>query len=284
MPSIEIIENNIIDGTKIAKQILQEVKEEINKHHYHPRLAALIVGDNQGCYTYQRYKEKKCAEVGIKYSLYAFQNPPNHEIVKEKIIYLNEDPDITGVMVQLPLPSNYNENAILELIPSNKDVDGLNYINVARSYYNSEIFVPCAAEGIMRLLHEYKVDISSKKAIVLGRGRLLGSPVAQLLENENAFVTKIHSVVNAEDIRRELSNADIVISATGTPQMINAEMLKEGVVAIDCANTKDEREFHNDVFDKASHISTVPGGIGPMTIAILLKNTLKAYKINNGLV
>ncbi|MFX0173992.1 MAG: bifunctional methylenetetrahydrofolate dehydrogenase/methenyltetrahydrofolate cyclohydrolase, partial [Candidatus Hodarchaeota archaeon] len=184
--------------------------------------------------------------------------------------------------VQLPLPMDYNENELLEVIASEKDVDGLNFMNVGRSYYSSNVFVPCAAEGIIRMLKECNVNISGKKAVVLGRGRLLGTPIAQLLEKENAFVTKIHSVVEKDDIRRELSSADLIISATGQPQLIDANFLKDNVVTIDCANTRQDREFSDDVFEKTSFFATVPGGVGPMTIAVLINNTLRAYKQSIG--
>ncbi|MFX0053108.1 MAG: bifunctional 5,10-methylenetetrahydrofolate dehydrogenase/5,10-methenyltetrahydrofolate cyclohydrolase, partial [Candidatus Hermodarchaeota archaeon] len=272
----------LMDGSALAAKILDEVKKEIHMNNYDIRLAAIIVGDDRGSFTYQQMKEKKCVEVGIRYSLYAYPNPPDPSDVKNKIIKLNNNKDITGIMVQLPLPMDYNENELLEVIASEKDVDGLNFMNVGRSYYSSNVFVPCAAEGIIRMLKEYNVNISGKKAVILGRGRLLGTPIAQLLEKENAFVTKIHSVVEKDDIRRELSSADLIISATGQPQLIDASFLKDNVVTIDCANTRQDREFSDDVFEKTSFFATVPGGVGPMTIAVLINNTLRAYKQSIG--
>jgi methylenetetrahydrofolate dehydrogenase (NADP+)/methenyltetrahydrofolate cyclohydrolase len=272
----------LMDGSALAAKILNEVKEEIHENNYDIRLAAIIVGDDRGSFTYQQMKEKKCVEVGIRYSLYAYPNPPDPSAVKNKILELNNNKDITGIMVQLPLPMEYNENELLEVIASEKDVDGLNFMNVGRSYYSSNVFVPCAAEGIIRMLKEYNVNISGKKAVVLGRGRLLGTPIAQLLEKENAFVTKIHSVVEKDDIRRELSSADLIISATGQPQLIDASFLKDNVVTFDCANTRQDREFSDDVFEKTSFFATVPGGVGPMTIAVLINNTLRAYKQSIG--
>jgi len=268
----------LMDGSALAHQMIENDKKEIKDNKYNPRLAAIIVGTDKGCYTYQQMKERKCAEVGIRYSLYAYTNPPEPSVIKEMITKLNKDEDITGVMVQLPLPANYNENEILELVATEKDVDGLNSVNIGRSYYNTDVFVPCAAEGIIRMLKAYELDVKSKKAVVLGRGSLLGTPVAQLLERENAFVTKIHSIVNEDDVIRELSTADVVISATGKAGLIDADMLKEGAIIFDCANTKSEREFKDSVFDKASYYSTVPGGIGPMTISVLINNVVKAYK------
>ncbi|MFW9854339.1 MAG: bifunctional 5,10-methylenetetrahydrofolate dehydrogenase/5,10-methenyltetrahydrofolate cyclohydrolase [Candidatus Thorarchaeota archaeon] len=279
------IERNLhkcMDGNKLSEIILSQVKDDIQGKKYSPRLAAIIVGNDPSLYTYQRMKEKKCAEVGIRYSLYVYKKPPSQEELTTKIRQMNDDPDVTGVMVQLPLPSDWNENRILELIETEKDVDGLNYVNIGRSLYNSNVFVPCAAEGIMTMLKHYHIPIEGKKAVVLGRGRLLGTPVAMLLEHNDAFVTKIHSVVNQTDIERELKAADIVISATGKPCFIKASMLKEGVITIDCGNTRQEREFEDRVFEIASHFSTTPGGVGPMTIAILINNTLKAYKHLHG--
>ena len=278
----ELVENKhkIMDGALLAKNILKKIASEIEENIYNPRLAAILVGDDIGAITYQKFKERKCAEVGIRYSLYAFQSTELAS-VKAKITELNEDDDITGIMVQLPIPEGWDEDALLEHIVPNKDVDGLNYENVGRSYYSShsDVFVPCAAEGIMRLLAKYQVDMEGKKAAVLGRGRLLGTPVAQLLEKKNAFVTKIHSIVDRERLEHELKTADIVISATGKPEIIEGRFLREGVIAIDCGNTANEREFKEDMFDRSSLFSTVPGGVGPMTIAVLLNNVLKAYKM-----
>ncbi|MFX0183955.1 MAG: bifunctional 5,10-methylenetetrahydrofolate dehydrogenase/5,10-methenyltetrahydrofolate cyclohydrolase [Candidatus Hodarchaeota archaeon] len=272
----------LMDGNALATKILDKVKKEIHENNYDLRLAAIIVGDDRGSFMYQQMKEKKCVDVGIRYSLYAYPSPPDPSDVKNKIFELNNNKDITGIMVQLPLPMEYNENELLEVIASEKDVDGLNFMNVGRSYYSSNVFVPCAAEGIIRMLKEYNVNISGKKAVVLGRGRLLGTPIAQLLEKENAFVTKIHSIVEKDDIRRELSSADLIISATGQPQLIDASFLKDNVVTVDCANTRHDREFSDDVFGKTSFFATVPGGVGPMTIAVLINNTLRAYKQSIG--
>jgi methylenetetrahydrofolate dehydrogenase (NADP+)/methenyltetrahydrofolate cyclohydrolase len=272
----------IMDGRALSQEMLDKIKAEINENTYDPRLAAIIIGKDKGSYTYQQMKEQKCAEVGIRYSLYAYPDPPHSSFIEDIITKQNDDKDITGVMVQLPLPSEFNENEILELIKTEKDVDGLNFINIGRSYYSSDVFVPCAAEGIIRLLKAYKIDVKGKKAVVLGRGRLLGTPVAQLLEREDAFVTKIHSIVDNERVNHELSTADIIISATGKPGLIDVDILRDDIIAIDCANTKLEREFPDTIFDKASFISTVPGGIGPMTIGVLINNTLKAYKLSIG--
>ncbi|MHA2247533.1 MAG: bifunctional 5,10-methylenetetrahydrofolate dehydrogenase/5,10-methenyltetrahydrofolate cyclohydrolase [Candidatus Hodarchaeales archaeon] len=268
----------IMDGRKLSQKILENVQAEIEKNQYDPRLIAIIIGEDKGSYIYQRMKERKFAEVGIRYSLYAFNYLIDPSKIKELILKQNENKDITGIMVQLPLPPKYNENEILELIKTEKDIDGLNFINIGRSYYTSDVFVPCAAEGLRLLLKAYNIEVKGKKAVVLGRGRLIGTPVAQLLEKENAFVTKIHSIVDRDRVNSELRSADIVISATGKPKLIDAEILKEGVIAIDCANTKTEREFTDLIFEKASFVSTVPGGLGPLTIAVLIKNTLKAYK------
>lgn len=267
-----------MDGAKLANLILSRVEKEIKVNQYEPRLAAIIVGKDPGSFMYQQMKEKRCVEVGIRYSSYIYSTPPSQGEVIEKIEQMNNDEDITGIMLQLPLPSDWSENRLLEQIRSEKDVDGLNYVNMGRSLYNSNVFVPCAAEGILTMLKHYHVPIEGKKAVVLGRGRLLGTPVAMLLEQDDAFVTKIHSFVDQANIERELVAADIVISATGRSGIINASMLKEHVVTIDCGNTRQEREFEDDVFDITSHFSTTPGGVGPMTIAILINNTLKAYK------
>ncbi|MFX0085546.1 MAG: bifunctional 5,10-methylenetetrahydrofolate dehydrogenase/5,10-methenyltetrahydrofolate cyclohydrolase [Candidatus Hodarchaeota archaeon] len=281
---LEVVQSKgtLMDGKDLSYQMLEKIKTEISENAYDPRLSAIIIGKNKGSYTYQQMKEQRCAEVGIRYSLYAYPNSPDPTIIEELISIQNNDKDITGVMVQLPLPPEFDENRILELIKTEKDVDGLNFINIGRSYYSSDVFVPCAAEGIIRLLKAYKIDLKGKKAVVLGRGRLLGTPVAQLLERENAFVTKIHSIVDNDRVNQELSTADIIISATGNPGLIDVDILKDNIVAIDCANTKLEREFPDSIFDKASFVSTVPGGIGPMTIAVLINNTLKAYKRSIG--
>lgn len=281
----EVVQNKgtIMDGRALSQKILENVKTEIKENQYDPRLAAIIIGEDKGSYTYQRMKERKCAEVGIRYSLYAFNSSPDPSDIKRMIRKQNENNDVTGVMVQLPLPPEYDENEFLELIKPEKDVDGLNFINIGRSYYSSDVFVPCAAEGLNRLLKAYKIDVKGKKAVVLGRGRLLGTPVALLLEKENAFVIKIHSIIDERRVNIELHSADIIVSATGKPRLIDADILRDGIIAIDCANTQSEREFTDSIFNKASFISTVPGGIGPLTIAVLINNTLKAYKRGIGL-
>ncbi|MFX0123413.1 MAG: bifunctional 5,10-methylenetetrahydrofolate dehydrogenase/5,10-methenyltetrahydrofolate cyclohydrolase [Candidatus Hodarchaeota archaeon] len=272
----------LIDGKALATKVIDNVKNEIQTNGYDPRLASIIVDKDRGSYSYQQMKEKKCVEVGIRYSLYAYPDPPDPSDIKTKIKELNDNDDVTGIMIQLPLPTNYNENELLEVIAPEKDVDGLNFMNVGRFYYSSNVFIPCAAEGIIRMLKEYKIEIRGKKAVVLGRGRLLGTPIAQLLEKENAIVTKIHSVAGRDDIKRELSTADLIISATGQPQLIDTNFLKDDVVTIDCANTRQDREFFDDIFEKAIFFATAPGGVGPMTIAMLINNLLRAFKLSIG--
>lgn len=275
------MKEKVLDGTALANEIINSVKNEIGENNYFPRLAAIIVGNDEGCITYQNWKEKKCEQAGILYSLYNFKKAKDSEITK-LIEKLNSDEEVHGIMIQIPLPKKNDENKLLELIKPEKDVDGLNYINVAKSHYTSA-FIPCAAEGIIRLLDKYEINVEGKKAVVIGRGRLLGNPIAELLEKNNAYVTKLHSGIELSNLERELESADVIVSASGRKNIVNSKILKKGVIAVDCANTEKEREFTEEIFEVAEYVSTTPGGIGPMTIAILVNNVLKAYKKLEGI-
>lgn len=278
----------IIDGKKIAQKIKQELKqecEELKKQGIIPKLAVIMVGDNPASKIYVRNKSKACEEVGIKYEEYLLDKDISQEKLMDLIESLNNDKTINGILLQSPLPQHLDINKAFSEISPKKDVDGFNPINVGKLIMNQDTFVPCTPYGVMKMFDEYNIDLNGKNVVILGRSNIVGKPIAACCINRNATVTTCHSkTLNLEEHTKK---ADIIIVAIGKPKFIKKEMIKKDAVIIDIGiNRTEEGKIVGDVdFENikeiASYITPVPGGVGPMTIAMLMNNVIKATKIQN---
>ncbi|PKN51239.1 MAG: bifunctional methylenetetrahydrofolate dehydrogenase/methenyltetrahydrofolate cyclohydrolase FolD [Deltaproteobacteria bacterium HGW-Deltaproteobacteria-13] len=279
---------SIIDGNKIAQKIRNEVRQSAlefkEKTGIVPGLAVVLVGEDPASQVYVGKKAKACAEVGFLSREYKLPAETSEANLLRLIEDLNKDPLIHGILVQLPLPKQISTDKIIAAIDPHKDVDGFHPYNVGGLVTGSPLFIPCTPRGIMELIARTGIALSGKEAVVVGRSNIVGKPVALLLLAQNATVTMCHS--RTKDLPAVTGRADVLIAAIGKPQMIKANMVKEGAVVIDVGvNRLENGKLAGDVaFDevaaKASFITPVPGGVGPMTIAMLMKNTLDAAKMN----
>lgn len=281
----------IIDGKKVSAQVKQEVKNETEllKKEYSitPGLAVVIVGDDPASRVYVNNKKKACELVGFHSEEYALPVETTQEELLSLVKKLNEKKDINGILVQLPLPKHLDDKAVIEAINPLKDVDAFHAVNVGKIMLGEYDFLPCTPAGVMEMLHYYNIEVSGKNCVVIGRSNIVGKPMAMLLLHENGTVTICHS--RTKNLAEICSKADILVAAVGRPKFVTADMVKEGAVVIDVGMDRDENgklcgdvDFEN-VKDKCSYITPVPGGVGPMTIATLMKNTVKAAKIQNNL-
>lgn len=276
--------SNIIDGNSTAMILKKEIKKQIEDEHLSPALVVIQVGDNKASNVYIKNKKKACLEVGIDFRLIKFDENIGEDVVINEILRLNDDLSVNGIIVQLPLPNTFNEGRIVNFISPVKDVDGLTYPNVGNLVLENDCLVSCTPLGIMELLKRYNVEIEYKNVCIVGRSNLVGKPLIQLLLQKNATVTICHS--KSLDIKSHTKLADILIVAAGHPNLITKDMVKDKAVVIDVGINKEGTVLYGDVaFDevskKASLITPVPGGVGPMTVACLLKNVIKAYKFQN---
>lgn len=282
----------IIDGKLVAKVTREQIKQEVErlKALNYPNaigLAVILVGDDPASQVYVRNKIKACDEVGIKSFLCKLPAESTFDEVAGTIRYLNENPDVSGMILQLPLPKHLDENSLLDLIDPEKDVDGCHYVQKGRLWTGRDSLVACTPYGVMKLLEYYDISLQGKNAVVIGRSNLVGKPLAQLLLDANCTVTICHS--KTQNLAEITSRADIVCVAIGKAKFLTADMVKDGAVVIDVGMDRDENgKLCGDVdFDsvapKCSYITPVPGGVGPMTVTMLLANTLKAYKAQNGI-
>ncbi len=289
----------LIDGKAIAKEIQEELTREVaelkEKHGVVPGLATVLVGDNPASQTYVRMKQKRSAEVGIHSVGYTLPGDATQEEVEALVRKLNADPTIHGILVQLPLPKHLNEEAVLNAISIEKDVDGFHPINIGRLAMKGRqaLFAPCTPAGIIELIDRTGIAIEGKEAVVLGRSNIVGLPVSMLLLKRNATITICHS--RTHDLPAVTRRADILVAAVGRPLMVKADWVKPGAVVIDVGiNRVDDpsrkRGYRlvgdvdfEEVKEVAGWITPVPGGVGPMTIAMLLKNTVTAAKRAAGL-
>jgi methylenetetrahydrofolate dehydrogenase (NADP+) / methenyltetrahydrofolate cyclohydrolase len=271
----------IIDGKKISESILLGLKKEISKLNEKPKLSIILCGDLVESVIYTDIKKKKGTEIGIDVEIHKFPEDIKQDELIKKVKELNKELD--GLIVQLPLPKLIDTNKILSAIEPSKDVDGLTQLNFGKTFIGEEELAPATPLGIIRLLEEYNINIKSKDIVIIGKSNIVGKPLAFMLANRGATVTLCHN--NTKNLKEKTLKADIVVSATGKPNLITKDMVKEGVVIIDAGYGKKDGKAYGDVcFDeikeKASYITPVPGGVGPMTVAMLLENTLKAYKRN----
>lgn len=273
----------IIDGKQIAQQIrsdlARQIQERIEQGKPRPGLAVVLVGDNPASQLYVKMKQKACLEVGIHSEEHRLPASISQGRLLGLIDQLNSDPRIHGILVQLPLPDGLDEEEVIMRIRPEKDVDGFHPINVGQLAIGADTYVPCTPAGVMKMLDWINYDPAGKKAVVVGRSNIVGKPVAQLLLKRNATVTICHS--HTKDLMDECRQADILVAAVGRPQMIKADWVKPGAAVIDVGINKIGKKTVGDVdFDNvkevAGWITPVPGGVGPMTIAMLLANTVRA--------
>ena len=269
----------IIDGKAISAAVKSEVKSDIEKLNLKPRLIVILVGDNPASQVYVNNKAKACEEVGIFSRTIVCSSEITQEELIATIEELNSNPRCNGILVQLPLPSHINEKAVLEAISPEKDVDAFHPVNVGKIMQGKYEFAPCTPAGIMEMLERENISVEGKHCVVVGRSNIVGKPMSMLLLHKNATVTICHSkTTNLEEICR---SADILVAAVGKPNFITNSMVKEGAILIDVGINRVDGKLvgdidFNNVKDKCSYITPVPGGVGPMTIAMLMKNTLLA--------
>lgn len=277
--------SNIIDGKAVAQKFRNKLKGEVSFFRGHGSkigLAVILVGDNPASLIYIKAKTKACEELGIHSFQYTFHKDISQTDLLWQISELNNDPKVHGVLVQLPLPKHLDEELILEAISPEKDVDGFHPFNVGRLVAGKPLFQPCTPLGIIKLMEDSGIDISGKDAVVAGRSNIVGKPIAIMLLQKNATVTICHS--KTINLQEKIKGADILIAAVGRPHMIKGEWIKQGAVVIDVGiNRLDNGRLAGDVeyeeaFKRASFITPVPGGVGPMTIAMLMYNTVEAAK------
>lgn len=280
----------IIDGKKVSAQVKEQVRietEELVKKGIKPGLAVIIVGDDPASRVYVNNKKKACEKVGFLSKEFALPATTTQEELLALVNELNEDKEINGILCQLPLPKGLDEKAVIEAISPLKDVDAFHASNVGKIMIGDYDFLPCTPAGVMEMLHSYNIPVEGKECVVIGRSNIVGKPMAMLLLHENGTVTITHS--RTKNLKEVTKRADILVAAIGKPKFVTADMVKEGAVVIDVGMDRDEKgklcgdvDFEN-VKEKCSAITPVPGGVGPMTIAVLMKNTLKACKIQNNL-
>ena len=278
--------SKILSGTEIAHNYKERMKKEIEQlvvqGKREPHLVVILVGQHPASVSYVKGKEKACLEVGVKNTLVKLDHNISEEQLIAEIEKFNQDEGVDGILVQLPLPEHIRKEEIIKRISVAKDVDGFHPVNVGKMYLGEETFIPCTPKGIMALLKKADCEIQGKNAVVLGRSQLVGAPVAQLLLQANATVTICHS--KTKNIKQHCLNADIIIAAVGRPHFVRGDWIKKGAVVIDVGvNRSSGGKLYGDVdFDSVSQhtsiITPVPGGVGPMTITMLLENTLLAYK------
>ncbi len=273
----------IIDGKMLAKEIRLNLKKQVEKENLKPKLAVILCGEDPASKVYVRNKSKACDEVGIEFKEYLLPNETTQEELISLIDKLNKDKKVDGILLQSPIPKGLNIQEAFERILPEKDVDGFNPYNVGKLAIGEDGFVPCTPLGIIKMFEKYKIDLEGKKAVVVGRSNIVGKPMAQCLLSKHATVTICHS--RTKELEKELKDADIVVSAVGKRNIIKEDMIKKGAVVIDVGMNVNEKgklcgdvDFEN-ISKKASYITPVPGGVGPMTIAMLMNNVIKAHKI-----
>ncbi|MDD3071447.1 bifunctional methylenetetrahydrofolate dehydrogenase/methenyltetrahydrofolate cyclohydrolase FolD [Methanoculleus horonobensis] len=273
----------ILDGKAVSEKRLEILKESIDESGLYPRLATVIVGEDPASQMYVRMKHRACERVGIGSVGIELPADATTGQVLEAVTRLNNDPDINGVLIQLPLPAGVDTARVIEAVAPDKDVDGFHPCNLGRLFSGSPVFAPCTPQGIMTILNDYDIPIRGKRAVVVGRSIDVGRPMAALLLNADATVTICHS--KTENLAEEMRNADILVSAIGKAKFVGPEMVKEGATVIDVGINQDEQgKLCGDVDfeavkDRVGAITPVPGGVGPMTIATLMENTFRAAKL-----
>ncbi|MBU4993596.1 bifunctional methylenetetrahydrofolate dehydrogenase/methenyltetrahydrofolate cyclohydrolase FolD [Staphylococcus aureus] len=280
----------ILDGKQIAKdyrQGLQDQVEALKEKGFTPKLSVILVGNDGASQSYVRSKKKAAEKIGMISEIVHLEETATEEEVLNELNRLNNDDSVSGILIQVPLPKQVSEQKILEAINPEKDVDGFHPINIGKLYIDEQTFVPCTPLGIMEILKHADIDLEGKNAVVIGRSHIVGQPVSKLLLQKNASVTILHS--RSKDMASYLKDADVIVSAVGKPGLVTKDVVKEGAVIIDVGNTPDENgKLKGDVdYDAvkeiAGAITPVPGGVGPLTITMVLNNTLLAEKMRRGI-
>ncbi|MEB5757578.1 bifunctional methylenetetrahydrofolate dehydrogenase/methenyltetrahydrofolate cyclohydrolase FolD [Mammaliicoccus sciuri] len=280
----------ILDGREIAKTYragLQAEVEKLKEHNIVPKLTVILVGNDGASQSYVNSKKKAAEKIGMISEIVHMDESSTEEEVLSELDRLNNDDSVSGILVQVPLPKQVSEAKVLEAINPDKDVDGFNPINIGRLYTGERTFIPCTPLGIMEILKHADIDLKGKNVAVIGRSHIVGQPVSKLLTDQDATVTLLHSKsTNTEEV---LKQADVIVSAVGRVHLVTKDLVKPGAVIIDVGNTPDENgKLKGDVDieavkEVASAITPVPGGVGPLTITMVLNNTLLAEKWKNGL-
>jgi len=284
-----MLQDKIIDGKHISEALLNRISNNVavlKSQGILPCLAVILVGEDPASQVYVKNKELACQKVGIASKAYHMPEHTAQEELESLIINLNQDTAVHGILLQLPLPKHLNEESALLKIDANKDIDGFHIINTGKLMRGLDCIMPCTPKGIMEMLQTINYDLTGKHAVVVGRSNLVGKPLAIMLLQKNATVTICHS--KTENLKAICKTADILIAAVGKPKFISSDMIKEGSVLIDVGINRVDGKLYGDIdfdtcIDKASKITLVPGGVGRMTIAVLMQNTLQACRLQNGM-
>lgn len=280
----------ILDGKQIAKEYRQRLKNQVNdlkEYGFTPKLSVILVGNDGASQSYVKSKKKAAEKIGMISEIIHLDESTSEEVVLSELNRLNNDDTVSGILVQVPLPKQVSEQKVLEAINPEKDVDGFHPINIGKLYIDEQTFVPCTPLGIMEILKHADINLEGKNAVVIGRSHIVGQPVSKLLLQANATVTILHS--RTKNMNAHLKQADVIVSAVGQPGLVTKENVKKGAVIIDVGNTPDKNGklkgdvAYDEVKEIASAITPVPGGVGPLTITMVLNNTLLAEKLRRGL-
>lgn len=272
----------ILDGKNIKKVVLDEIKSEVNNLSVKPKLVVIQVGNNEASNVYIKQKSNMCEYVGYEYEHIKLENSVTEEDVINVINRLNNDEKVTAILVQLPLPDGMDTNKIVNSISPKKDVDGLTDLNNGMLFHGKDTLYSCTPYGVMELLDRYDISVSGKNVVIVGRSDLVGKPMAMMMLDRDATVTVCHS--KTKNLKEFTKNADILVVAVGKPNLITEDMISDGVVILDVGINRTDTGLCGDVLfdsvkDKCGYITPVPGGVGQMTVAMLSKNVLKAYKM-----
>ena len=273
----------ILDGKKLRDELLVQYKEKIKEEKLNITLAIILVGNNEASKLYIKNKEKYCTEVGIKVDKYLLDEDTSEEVLINLIKDLNEDEKVTGIILQSPVPGGIDFDKCSGMILPSKDVDGFSKDNVYNLYLNKKSILPCTVKGIIKLLEYYNIEINGKNVAIIGRGNIVGKPLAMALENRNATVSLLHS--KTKDLKMFTKDADIVVVACGIPKLLKKDMIKECSVVIDVGISRVDGKIVGDIdFDNIKDIATFvtpnPGGVGPMTVAMIIDNLIEMGEVN----
>ena len=273
-----------LDGNKVANELKDTIKKRIKDYARQPHLVVILVGDDPASVTYVNSKKRQCENVGMKSTVKVFDSSISQEFLLEEIDKLNRDEMVDGILVQLPLPNHINSNVVVSKIDVNKDVDGLHPLNVGLLVNDKPNMIPCTPKGIISILDYYDIELEGKNALVIGRSQLVGKPIASLLLSRNATVTIAHS--KTQNLSHLVENNDIIVVAVGIKEFLKEHQLNSEHIVIDVGIHREGKKLLGDVersaYDKVKAATPVPGGVGPMTIASLLENTLIAYERKEG--
>lgn len=276
----------ILDGKSLSAKVKDELKGNINSYFQTPILAVVTIGDDAASEVYVKNKKKACEYVGMSFIHLDYASCVKEEVVIKKIKQLNKDKSVNGIIVQLPIPDNFNVSKIINTIDPSKDVDGLTNTQAGKLIQNEKCLIPCTPKGIMEIFKEYKIDLEGKHVVIVGRSNLVGKPLMLECLNKNATVTMCHS--KTKDLKKYTKDADILVVAVGKKYLIDKTMVKKDSVIIDVGINRIDGKLYGDVNpnveEVCGYLTPVPGGVGPMTVSMLLKNTFEAYKNQNGIV